>query len=197
MEKDYLTEDTLIPENQNFMCISFLSDVENKLSLKGVKVRGSFKTLEEAQEHAKKLQSIDQAHNVFVGEVGKWVAFNPDVNSKEAGDPEYANEQLNKMMKDYSKNQEQASLVNEERKFKDMQKNIEESIDVTNTTIDELKQQLLETTDDNEITDLNKKLSNIDERLKELTSKKDDIVKSKKKISKKLEKSLEKNTVDV
>ena len=197
MEKDYLTEDTLIPENQNFMCISFLSDVENKLSLKGVKVRGSFKTLEEAQEHAKKLQSIDQAHNVFVGEVGKWVAFNPDVNSKEAGDPEYANEQLNKMMKDYSKNQEQASLVNEERKFKDMQKNIEESIDVTNTTIDELKQQLLETTDDNEISDLNKKLSNIDERLKELTSKKDDIVKSKKKISKKLEKSLEKNTVDV
>lgn len=197
MEKDYLTEDTLIPENQNFMCISFLSDVENKLSLKGVKVRGSFKTLEEAQDHAKKLQSIDQAHNVFVGEVGKWVAFNPDVNSKEAGDPEYANEQLNKMMKDYSKNQEQASLVNEERKFKDMQKNIEESIDVTNTTIDELKQQLLETTDDNEITDLNKKLSNIDERLKELTSKKDDIVKSKKKISKKLEKSLEKNTVDV
>ena len=197
MEKDYLTEDTLIPENQNFMCISFLSDVENKLSLKGVKVRGSFKTLEEAQEHAKKLQSIDQAHNVFVGEVGKWVAFNPDVNSKEAGDPEYANEQLNKMMKDYSKNQEQASLVNEERKFKDMQKNIEESIDVTNTTIDELKQQLLETTDDNEISDLNKKLSNIDERLKELTSKKEDIVKSKKKISKKLEKSLEKNTVDV
>lgn len=197
MEKDYLTEDTLIPENQNFMCISFLSDVENKLSLKGVKVRGSFKTLEEAQEHAKKLQSIDQAHNVFVGEVGKWVAFNPDVNSKEAGDPEYANEQLNKMMKEYNKNQEQASLVNEERKFKDMQKNIEESIDVTNTTLDELKQQLLETTDDKEISDLNKKLSNIDERLKELTSKKEDIVKSKKKISKKLEKSLEKNTVDV
>lgn len=197
MEKDYLTEDTLIPENQNFMCISFLSDVENKLSLKGVKVRGSFKTLEEAQEHAKKLQSIDQAHNVFVGEVGKWVAFNPDVNSKEAGDPEYANEQLNKMMKEYNKNQEQASLVNEERKFKDMQKNIEESIDVTNTTLDELKQQLLESTDDKEISDLNKKLSNIDERLKELTSKKEDIVKSKKKISKKLEKSLEKNTVNV
>lgn len=197
MEKDYLTEDTLIPENQNFMCISFLSDVENKLSLKGVKVRGSFKTLEEAQDHAKKLQSIDQAHNVFVGEVGKWVAFNPDVNSKEAGDPEYANEQLNKMMKEYNKNQEQASLVNEERKFKDMQKNIEESIDVTNTTMDELKQQLLETTDDEKISDLNKKLSNIDERLKELTSKKEDIVKSKKKISKKLEKSLEKNTVDV
>ena len=197
MEKDYLTEDTLIPENQNFMCISFLSDVENKLSLKGVKVRGSFKTLEEAQEHAKKLQSIDQAHNVFVGEVGKWVAFNPDVNSKEAGDPEYANEQLNKMMKEYNKNQEQASLVNEERKFKDMQKNIEESINVTNTTLDELKQQLLETTDDKEISDLNKKLSNIDERLKELTIKNEDIVKSKKKISKKLEKSLEKNTVDV
>ena len=151
MDKDYLTEDVLIPENQNFMCISFLSDVGNKLSLKGVKVRGSFKTLEEAQTHAKKLQQIDPVFNVFVGEVGKWVAFNPDVNSKEAGDAEYANEQLNKMMKDYSKNQEQASLVNEERKFKDMQKNIEESIDVTNTTIDELKQQLLETSDDKEI----------------------------------------------
>ena len=34
--KDYLTEDKILPKNQNFVCISFVSDPENKLTLKGV-----------------------------------------------------------------------------------------------------------------------------------------------------------------
>ena len=63
-----------------------------------VKIRGVFSEIEKASEHAKKIQSIDKYHNVFVGEMGKWLAFEPDVNSEAAGNPEYANDQLNSII---------------------------------------------------------------------------------------------------
>jgi hypothetical protein len=63
---DYLTDDTtLLPADQKFVCISFLTDKENKSSLSGIKIRGTYSTYEAACEQAKKLQSIDQYFNVF------------------------------------------------------------------------------------------------------------------------------------
>ena len=53
---DLLTEDTINPKDQKFICISFLTDKENKTTLSGIKVRGAFATYEEACAHAKKLQ---------------------------------------------------------------------------------------------------------------------------------------------
>ena len=32
-EVDYLTEDSLLPKGQNYVCVSFLSDKDNKLTL--------------------------------------------------------------------------------------------------------------------------------------------------------------------
>ena len=36
--KDYLTEDSLLPKDQNFVCISFLSDPDNKLHFQELKL---------------------------------------------------------------------------------------------------------------------------------------------------------------
>ena len=119
--KDYLTEDSLLPKDQKFVCISFLSDPDNKLTLSGIKIRGVFSTIDEASTHAKKLQSVDTIHNVFVGEMGKWLAFDPDATSEAAGNPEYANEQLNNIMKGYMDNQEKSKLFHEERKYKNIE----------------------------------------------------------------------------
>ena len=189
MSKDYLTEDSLLPDGQKFVCISFLSDPENKLTLSGIKIRGVFETIEKASEHAKKLQSVDQAHNVFVGEMGKWLAFDPDTNSKAAGDAEYANEQLNQIMKGYIENQEKSKLFHEERKYKHMREGIESAIETSNKSVDDIKQQLLESTDEKDTEALKNKLLAIDQQIKELTVKKDDIIKNEKKINKKLQKS--------
>merc|ERR1712166_998503 len=98
---DYLSEDTIVPKGQNFVCISFLSDTDHKTTMSGIKIRGVFSTIEQASEHAKTLQNIDKHFNVFVGEVGKWLPYDPAPTSDKAGNPEYAQDQLNNLMKGY------------------------------------------------------------------------------------------------
>ena len=111
--KDYLTEDSILPKEQKFVCISFLSDPDNKVTLSGIKIRGVFPDIDSASEHAKKLQSIDPAHNVFVGEMGKWLAFDPDTTSEAAGNPEYANEQLTQIegLRIYGDNKQKTAVI--------------------------------------------------------------------------------------
>ena len=186
---DYLTEDTFLPEDQKFVCISFLSDPENKVSLKGVKIRGVFSKLDKASEHAKKIQSIDKYHNVFVGEMGKWLAFEPDVNSEAAGNPEYANEQLNGIMKSYMQNQEKSKIFHEQRKYEQLRKSLGETIENQNENLKKIQQNILEETDDNEIKNLSSKLELIKEQIKELEDKKEDYSKKENKLKSKLEKS--------
>ena len=65
-ETDYLTKDTLLPEGQRFVCLSFLTpSEENKHTLNGIKIRGVFPNYEMACNHAKKLQSVDKYFNVL------------------------------------------------------------------------------------------------------------------------------------
>ena len=95
---NYLTNYVnLLPEGQKFLCLSFLTDRENNKTLTGVRFGGAFATYEEACEQAKKLQQVDQYFNVYVGEGGKWLPFDPSPEQVQSS--EYANEQLNNMMK--------------------------------------------------------------------------------------------------
>ena len=186
---DYLTEDTFLPEDQKFVCISFLSDPENKVSLKGVKIRGVFSELEKASEHAKKIQSIDKYHNVFVGEMGKWLAFEPDVNSEAAGNPEYANDQLNSIMKGYMKNQEKSKIFHEQRKYEQLRKTLGETIDNQNNNLKELQQNILEETDDEKVKTLTERLDLIKKQIKDLEDKRNDYTKKENKLKDKLKES--------
>jgi hypothetical protein len=74
-------------------------------SVRGLKVRGSYPTQEEANARAKKLQRNDPIHNIYVAEVGKWLAWDPKPH--EVAEQEYANDQLNSLMKSYKENEEQ------------------------------------------------------------------------------------------
>ena len=114
--------------------------------------------------------------------MGKWLAFDPDPTSEASGNPEYANEQLNGIMKGYMDNQDKSKLFHEERKYKNMREGIEKSIETSNTTVDDLKQRISETTDTNEVNSLKNKLLSLDEQIKELTIKKEEIYKNEKKI---------------
>lgn len=76
----------------------------NRTNLRAVKVRGSYETLQEAQMKAKELQRDDPNFNVFVGQVGYWLPFNP-VNINDIK-PEYMNEELNKLVHGHIENQE-------------------------------------------------------------------------------------------
>ena len=187
---DYLTEDSLLNQDQKFVCLSFFAPVsedENKKNpAVAIKVRGVFESYDSACAHAKKLQSVDPYHNVFVGECGKWLPLNPDPdNEKEVKDSEYGNDKLNEMMKAYMENREKANLHHEYRKNEKIRQNLLDNMTVTQENIDDMKKKL-ETTNnkqtketlenniknlENQLAKFNKKKKDVDEQVKDLESK--------------------------
>jgi hypothetical protein len=74
-----------------------------KTSVRGLKIRGVYASQGEAVARSKKLQRNDTIHNVFVGEVGKWLPWDPNPNA--VAEQEYAEDQLNTLMKKYKENE--------------------------------------------------------------------------------------------
>jgi hypothetical protein len=116
VEIDHLTEDEPIP-GQGFVCISFLSPEGIKnTTLRGVKVRGVFPTYEAATKHAAKLQKIDPLFNIFVGEVGKWLPWDPSPSTIE--DNQYREKELQELMVKHKEEMEKGKVAESERKTK-------------------------------------------------------------------------------
>jgi hypothetical protein len=86
----------------------FYAKNEFQTTVRGLKIRGSYSTHEEAAARAKKLQKNDTIHNVFVGEVGKWLPWDP--SPSDVKEQEYAEEQLNTLMKSYKENEDAREL---------------------------------------------------------------------------------------
>ena len=111
---DQLTEDAPIP-SQLWCCISFISpETLKNCNLRAVKVRGVYNNQDEAIKRAEYLQKIDPDFNIFVGEVGKWLGWDPDPNTAE--DQVYREKKLQEIMSNYKKNREKAKVMEEERK---------------------------------------------------------------------------------
>ena len=85
-------------------------------SMRGMKVRGVYSTTAEAEMRAKKLQRSDPLHNIFIGEVGKWLPWDPSPNA--IANQEYAEDQLNQLMKKYKENDEAKEKFYNENKLK-------------------------------------------------------------------------------
>lgn len=168
---DYLVEDSINPSNQKYVCISFLTpEKEDKITLSGIKIRGCFEDYDEACKHAKKLQEVDEYFNVYVGEVGKWLPFDPNPDSEFVKDSEYANDKLNDIMKKYQENQEKSKLFHEHQKNEQIKKNLQSNIDQRNKSKKELEHELI-----NADEEMKKKLmSNLDainEQIKKMEEK--------------------------
>ena len=83
---------------------AFFKANEFRTTMRGLKVRGVYGSAEEASMRAKKLQRQDRLHNIYLGAVGKWVPWDPSPNAIQ--DQEYAEDQLNSLMKKYKENDE-------------------------------------------------------------------------------------------
>ncbi|QKF93896.1 hypothetical protein QKU48_gp0438 [Fadolivirus algeromassiliense] len=111
---DYLTEDEPIP-GQLWVCLSFLSPEGIKnCSVRGLKIRGVYGTRQEADKRAEELQKLDPDFHVFVGELGKWLPWDPDPN--DVKDQVYQEKELNDLMKGYKENMEKSKVMNQQRK---------------------------------------------------------------------------------
>jgi chromosome segregation ATPase len=91
-------------------------DERNKFqtNIRGLKVRGTYSTREEAEKRAKSLQTIDSDFHVFVGQVGYWLPWDPCADKIE--DEHYMNDQLNEMMEKYKENNISRDIFYEEEK---------------------------------------------------------------------------------
>lgn len=117
---------TFIDKNEEELEKTF--GIQNKFqtSTRGLKIRGVYPTMEEAELRCKMLREIDSNHDVFVGPVGLWMPWEPE--AYKTGRVEYMEEELNQLMHEKTKNESDAKNAFEQRVKETKQKAIEENI---------------------------------------------------------------------
>lgn len=123
-EKAKLSSETVEDDYKNFLdnneeSLENQFNIEQKFqtNVRGVKVRGSYNTQEEAEMRAKILRENDSSHDVYVGQVGMWMPFDPD--AYKTGKVEYLESELNNLM--------HAKIENEEKAKDEFDKRIKET----------------------------------------------------------------------
>lgn len=132
-EKDTITASTLTDDYKTFVDKNE-EDLEKSFSIahnfqthtRGIKIRGSYPSIEEAELRCKMLREIDPHHDVYVGPVGLWMPWEPE--AYKTGRVEYMEEELNKLMSEKSKSEENAKNAFEQRVKETKKKAIEDNI---------------------------------------------------------------------
>ena len=93
---------------------SFHRDNNFITSIRGIKVRGVFDTIEEAKNRSEFIKKLDNKFNIYIAQVGCWCPWSPNPDCLE--NQEYAETQLNTLMKEYKKNMNDKDAVFENRK---------------------------------------------------------------------------------
>ena len=149
-ERDNLTKTDMQDEYKTFVVNTedelektFNTQNNFQTSIRGLKVRGVFPTLEEAELRCKMLRELDPNHDVYVGPVGLWMPWDPE--AYKTGRVEYIEEELNKLMHEKNKNENFAKAAFDERVKETKRKAIEDNIKNAEKTGSSLTQ----TIDDN------------------------------------------------
>ena len=138
--KDYVQEEkeTLVKVGIEDEYKTFIDNNEDELqkqfdiahnfqtNTRGLKIRGSYPSQEEAELRCKMLREIDPNHDVYVGPVGMWMPWEPE--AYKTGRVEYMEEELNKLMSEKNKNEASAKATFEQRVKETKQKAMEENI---------------------------------------------------------------------
>lgn len=132
-EKDTITASTLTDDYKTFVDKNE-EDLEKSFSIahnfqthtRGIKIRGSYPSIEEAELRCKMLREIDPHHDVYVGPVGMWMPWEPE--AYKTGRVEYMEEELNKLMGEKSKNEDNAKQAFDQRLKETKKKAIEDNI---------------------------------------------------------------------
>ena len=116
---------------------AFDKECDFKTNVRGVKVRGTFATYNEAQARAKVLQRMDRSFHVFVGQVGYWLPWDPQADN--VANEEYLEEELNTMMKEYKQNEIRKDMFYEEQKREKQQDAMKERLEAEAKQKEELE----------------------------------------------------------
>ena len=132
-EKEKLTQSTFeddyktfLHNNEETLEKAFGIKYNFQTSTRGVKIRGVYPSMEEAELRCKMLREVDPHHDVFVGPVGLWMPWEPE--AYKTGRVEYMEEELNQLMSEKMKNESNAKKAFDERVKETKRKAIEENI---------------------------------------------------------------------
>jgi len=123
VENDYKT---FLDKNEERLNQEFNKKHQFQTSVRGVKIRGVFSTQEESESHCKKLRERDPAHDIYVGQVGVWMPFEPD--AYRTGRVEFLEPELNRLHQEKTANQFKAKEAFDERVKAAKRKAIEDNI---------------------------------------------------------------------
>ena len=99
---------------------AFDKEVNFTCNTRGVKVRRSFPSYEEAQLWCKVLQRKYPKDNIVIGRMGCWLPWDPSEHMME--NVEYANQQLNEIMRRYKENEASRELFFAEEREESIRK---------------------------------------------------------------------------
>jgi len=112
-------------KNEKELEALFTEKVQFQTNVRGVKVRRIFADLQEAQTYAKVLQRRYPRDNLYVGKVGAWLPWDPSEHMMP--EVEYAEKELNELMRKYKENEVNKEIFFEEEKNEKIKKQREEN----------------------------------------------------------------------
>jgi hypothetical protein len=118
----YIFDAKELNDQYNFFVSSKYTELENSYhrdnnfvtTMRGIKVRGVFDTIEEARNRSEFLKRFDDKFNIYIAQVGCWCPWSPNPDALE--NQEYSETQLNTLMKQYKQNMEEKDTIFDERK---------------------------------------------------------------------------------
>ena len=122
LEDDYKT---FLDTNEERINEEFRKQHDFQTNVRGLKIRGSYPTQQEAELRCKMLREVDPNHDVYVGPVGTWIPFHPE--AYKTGRVEYLEDELNQIMNEKEKNEKTAKVEFEKRVRESKEKSMEEN----------------------------------------------------------------------
>lgn len=153
--KEYnLATDVVKVPGQNWACVSFVSPSGNqKCTSIGMKIRGVFDTHPDAVEYVKRLIRLDPTFDIFICDMYNWCLVPPD--PEHIADQTYQDEELNKIISEYRKNQTYAKEHFEERKREMVEQAADEvKRDVLKKLAEQETEQVIGDSSDDKIVDI-------------------------------------------
>jgi hypothetical protein len=112
-------------KNEKDLETQFTEKVEFRTNVRGVKVRRVFANLEECQTFARVMQKRYPNDNLYIGKIGAWLPWDPSEHMMP--EVEYAEKELNELMRKYKENEVNREIFFEEEKSEKIKQQREEN----------------------------------------------------------------------
>lgn len=127
-------------KHEDRLTTQFSKDNNFQTSVRGLKIRGTFATQEEAERNCKKLRQNDPSHDIYVAPCGLWLPWDP--KSDKISKTDYLEPELNRLHEEKIKNEVLAKEEFDQRIKDTKRKAIEENIRLAKKSGNKLTQSL-------------------------------------------------------